>query len=58
MDITKIRKLVSKTCVVCDVWNIFKTNKIIFTIRSLESHLARKPIEGLGEIFEAKWRDI
>lgn len=58
MDISKIRKLVSKTCVVCDVWNVFKTNKIIFTIRSLENHLARKPIEGLGEIFEAKWRDI
>lgn len=58
MDISKIRKLVSKTCVVCDVWNVFKTNKIIFTIRSLENHLVRKPIEGLGEIFEAKWRDI
>lgn len=58
MDIAGVRKLVSKTCVVCDVWNIFKTNKIIFTIRSLESHLAKKPIEGLGDIFEARWRDI
>ncbi len=58
MDIASVRKLVSKTCVVCDVWNIFKTNKIIFTIRSLESHLAKKPIEGLGDIFEARWRDI
>lgn len=58
LDISHVRKLVSKTCVVCDVWNIFKTNKIIFTIKSLESHLARKPIEGLGDIFEAKWRDI
>ncbi|MEK9147284.1 MAG: nucleotide sugar dehydrogenase [Patescibacteria group bacterium] len=58
MDIASVHKLVSKTCVVCDVWNIFKTNKIIFTIRSLESHLAKKPIEGLGDIFEARWRDI
>lgn len=58
MDIISVRKLVSKTCVVCDVWNIFKTNKIIFTIRSLESHLAKKPIEGLGDIFEARWRDL
>jgi len=59
LDIKKVRKLVSKNCVVCDVWNIFKTNKIIFTIRSLESHLKRtSPEEGLGEIFEAKWRDI
>lgn len=58
LDIAHVRKLVSKNCVVCDVWNIFKTNKIIFTIRSLETHLARKPIEGLGDIFEARWRDI
>lgn len=58
MDVAQVRKLVSKNCVVCDVWNIFKTNKIIFTIKSLESHLAKRPIEGLGDIFEAKWRDI
>jgi UDP-N-acetyl-D-mannosaminuronic acid dehydrogenase len=58
MDIAKIRKLVSKNCVVCDVWNIFKTNKIIFTVKSLENHLAKKSDEGLGEIFEAKWRDL
>lgn len=51
MDIAKVRKLVSKDCVVCDVWNVFKTNKIIFTIRSLESHLAKNPVNGLGEIF-------
>lgn len=41
MDISKVRKLVSKSCVVCDVWNIFKTNKIIFTIKSLEDHVAK-----------------
>lgn len=58
LDITNVRKLASITCVVCDVWNIFKTNKIIFTIKSLESHLAKRPIEGLGDIFEAKWRDL
>jgi len=68
MDIAKVRKLVSKNCVVCDVWNIFKTNKIIFTIKSLESHLLKKQPEGLsaeasakeglGDIFETKWRDI
>jgi len=58
MDISKIKKLVSKNCVVCDVWNVFKTNKIIFTIKSLENHLAKKTDGGLGEIFEAKWRDL
>lgn len=59
LDITNVRKLVSKTCVVCDVWNIFKTNKIIFTVRSLENHLAKRPVEGLGDIFEtAQWRDL
>lgn len=57
MDIAKVKKLVSKNCVICDVWNIFKTNKIIFTIKSLESHLAKNNAEGLGDIFEVKWRD-
>lgn len=56
MDIAKVRKLVSKNCVVCDVWNIFKTNKIIFTIKSLETHMSKNngelsEEEGLGEIF-------
>lgn len=58
MDIARVKKLVSKNCVVCDVWNIFKTNKIIFTIKSLESHLSKNSQAGLGDIFEAKWRDI
>lgn len=63
LDISKVRKLVSKNCVVCDVWNIFKTNKIIFTIKSLETHLSRKNheglpsetkvLDGLGPIFES-----
>ncbi|MEX2028053.1 MAG: nucleotide sugar dehydrogenase [Candidatus Curtissbacteria bacterium] len=51
MDIAKVKKLVSKNCVVCDVWNVFKTNKIIFTIKSLESHLNKSPEDGLGNIF-------
>lgn len=61
MDIKKIRKLVSKNCIVCDVWNIFKTNKIIFTIKSLETHMSKNnkdglpsealAKEGLGELF-------
>lgn len=58
MDIARVKKLVSKSCVICDVWNVFKTNKIIFTIKSLEDHLSKKPSEGLGDIFEAKWRDL
>ena len=62
MDISKVKKLVSKNCVVCDVWNIFKTNKIIFTIKSLETHMAKNSkeslqqedssVDGLGPIFE------
>ncbi|KKQ07162.1 MAG: UDP-glucose/GDP-mannose dehydrogenase [Parcubacteria group bacterium GW2011_GWB1_36_5] len=58
LDIAKVKKLVSANCVICDVWNIFRTNKIIFTVKSLESHLAKKQTEGLGDIFEAKWRDL
>lgn len=57
LDIAKVKKLVSKNCVICDVWNVFKTNKIIFTIKSLETHLSKypPPANGLGDIFEAKW---
>lgn len=40
MDIDRIRKLVSKNCIVCDVWNIFKTSKVIFSIKSLENHVS------------------
>ena len=58
LDISNVKKLVSKNCVVCDVWNVFKTNKIIFTIKSLESHLSKRQQVGLGDIFEAKWRDV
>lgn len=35
LDINEIKKLVSRNCVICDVWNVFKTNRIIFTIKSL-----------------------
>ena len=51
IDIAKIRKLVSRNCVICDVWNVFKTNKIIFTIKSLET-LSKRTEDGLGQIFE------
>lgn len=51
LDIAKIKKLVSKNCVICDVWNIFKTNRIIFTIKSLESHVNKNIDDGLGNIF-------
>jgi len=51
MDVAKVKKLVSKNCVICDVWNVFKTNKIIFTIKSLESRLNKNPEDGSGDIF-------
>ena len=57
LDFSKVKKLVSKNCVICDVWNIFKTNRIIFTVKLLESHLSRKnnvPEEDYNMI----WRDI
>lgn len=58
MDIALVKKLVAKSCVICDVWNIFRTNKIIFTFKSLENRLSKKSQVGLGEIFESKWRDL
>ena len=59
LDIVNVKKLVSKNCVICDVWNVFKTNRIIFTIKSLKNNQSREQTsEGLGEIFETKWRDL
>lgn len=51
MDINNVKKMVSKNCVICDVWNVFKTNRIIFTIKSLQSHWSKNSLDGLGEIF-------
>ncbi len=57
MNVSKIKSIVSKNCVVCDVWNIFKTNRIIFTIKSLE-HTSRKNDEIQDNIFETRWQDL
>lgn len=35
LDLKKVRDLVKKNCVICDVWNVFKTDKIVFTINQL-----------------------
>lgn len=37
LDLNEIKNLVSKNCIVCDVWNVFKTNRIIFSVRSIGS---------------------
>ncbi len=35
LDLQKIKKLVKKNCIICDVWNVFKTDKIVFTVNQL-----------------------
>ncbi len=57
LDIKEIKKLVSKNCVICDVWNVFKTNRIIFTIKSLgeqkyENETKFDEFNGQNGIFE------
>lgn len=57
LDIAQVKNLVSKNCVICDVWNVFKTNRIIFTINSLEIQKTKSPTagekyDGLGSMFE------
>lgn len=32
LDVKRLKKLVSKKCIICDVWNVLGTNKIVFTI--------------------------
>lgn len=38
LNIQKVKKLVNKNCVICDVWNVFKTDKIVFTINHLANN--------------------
>ena len=56
LEFNNVKKLVSKNCVICDVWNVFKTNRIIFTVKSLETHLSRRN-NNTNEI-ETVWRDL
>lgn len=35
LDVNKVAKIVKKRCIVCDIWNTFKTDKIIFSMSSL-----------------------
>lgn len=35
LDISKIKKLVKKNCIICDVWNVLGKNKIIYKINSV-----------------------
>ena len=56
LEFAKVKKLVSKNCVICDVWNVFNTNRIIFTVKSLENHLSRK--NNNSQNIETIWRDL
>ncbi len=35
LDIEKLKSLAKKECLVCDIWNVFKTNKITFKLKDL-----------------------
>jgi len=35
LDLNKVAKIVKKRCTICDIWNTFKTDKIIFSLNSL-----------------------
>lgn len=35
LDLKKIKSLVNKNCIICDVWNVFRTDKIVFTVNHL-----------------------
>lgn len=32
LSLDKVKKLVKKNCLICDIWNVFKQNKIIYTV--------------------------
>lgn len=35
LDIKKIKNLAKKNCLVCDVWNVFKSGKIVFKLKDI-----------------------
>ncbi|HKC78460.1 MAG TPA: nucleotide sugar dehydrogenase [Nitrosopumilaceae archaeon] len=34
LDLNKIKKLASKDCVICDIWNVLETDKIVFKLNA------------------------
>ncbi len=36
LNISKIKKVVKKNCIVCDVWNVLGTKRIVYKLNSLE----------------------
>ncbi|OGH12558.1 MAG: hypothetical protein A2857_01225 [Candidatus Levybacteria bacterium RIFCSPHIGHO2_01_FULL_36_15] len=38
LDMKMVKKLVKKNCLVCDVWNVFKTDKIIYKLNYLDKN--------------------
>lgn len=35
LDVRKLQSLAKKECLVCDIWNVFQTNKIIFKLKDI-----------------------
>lgn len=38
LKLSSIKKLVSKDCLICDIWNIFGTGKIVFYPKTIQNH--------------------
>lgn len=38
LDMKKIREKVKRTCMVCDVWNVWGTNKIVYKLNALKKN--------------------
>lgn len=36
LNIAKVKKIVKKNCIVCDVWNVLKTGKIVYKINYID----------------------
>ncbi len=45
LNIEEIKSLVSKNCIICDVWNVFKTNRIIFSVSSINGKHQKSSID-------------
>lgn len=38
LNIQKIKKLAKKNCIICDIWNVFKTGRIVYKLNYLEEN--------------------
>lgn len=59
INLDYLKELVSEGCLVCDIWNIFQTGKIVFYLKDiLDKKVTEKPTKTNGEVKGHKRRNV